>query len=316
MLAKRSPAAPESWRLARDVAFAAFALPPSGTFVVPEMPDVAELVSAAKAGNPARLLETAEAGWRGHLAWLDPHRHAADALRSLGHVAAADAVTTCMRDLVGRIPALLDASYHAMGVGMRPDGTVGKPDPVPTADDATKAWLTAKAAPGVAAPAVAAAPAPVAAFAQVAAPPPVIVRTTLAVAPAALPTREPPDAPDLEAFDAAMAQAKLPEALAAFSRVARSTRSPRARAWMAVHASRALLTANRPDLALPILLSVDDDARAHALDAWEPDLAAEILGNILDAARVEGSGVGDSRLEDTRARLVRLGDLRALTDER
>lgn len=283
ILRTQQPARPEAWRLLRDVAFATVSVPASGQFTVPDLPDVPELVAAVRAGNPQKLLEVAEDLWRRHVAWLDPHRHVSDALRKLGHEAAAEAVAQSTRDLARRLPELLEARYGSEGITMRPDGTVGKPDPVPLADADTRRWLDARPA---------------------------------AALPSAAPAGTAPGGPDLSAFDAALSAGKVGEALAAYTATARTVRAPRDQAWMAVHAARALIGAGKADLALPILLSMEELTARHDLDAWEPDLTAEILGNILTAVRVNSGGVGEERLAALRLRLVRTGDLRPLSEER
>ena len=82
--------------------------------------------SAMTGADHAGALELCEAAATDSLFWLDTHRVAADALRALGHEAAARAVRAQTAALLDRLPGL---------------DTLGFRDGAPFADAATRRWL-------------------------------------------------------------------------------------------------------------------------------------------------------------------------------
>ncbi|MCB9681142.1 MAG: type VI secretion system domain-containing protein [Alphaproteobacteria bacterium] len=273
-----APARPEAWRLPRDLAYAAFAPPAGARVPTPALPDVAALT---RAPDPATRLDTAERAWRRHLLWLDPHRVVADSLRALGHHDAADAVTDTVRSWARRWPGLLDLHYAADTVVQRPDGTVGPPAPVPCADAATRAWLTAPAAPS---------------------------RTPDSGSPEPHAQTDATSVLDLTPMTDALARNALAEAMAAWGRAARAV-SPRDRIRLTVTATQALLDAGHGRLAIPALTSSDEDIQRFEIEVWEPDLASALLGKVLTVARVHPDALDERTVQTLQRRLARLGHL-------
>jgi hypothetical protein len=142
------PSRPEPYRLARDLRWGPLSAPASTTLVVQQLPAPHRLERLAKAKDWAGLLAAAEGSWPRFVYWLTAHRFVARALQGLGHDVAADAVRDCARGLLARMPDLSDVRYVCNLPGPRPDGTIGKQDPVPVVDHATRVWLEERPAGG------------------------------------------------------------------------------------------------------------------------------------------------------------------------
>jgi hypothetical protein len=82
--------------------------------------------AAVEQADPRRVVEACEAALRAHPAWLDVHRHEAQALEALGRAEVAEAVSREIRALATTHPWLPHTAFV--------DGS-------PVADAATRAWL-------------------------------------------------------------------------------------------------------------------------------------------------------------------------------
>jgi type VI secretion system protein VasJ len=136
-LARRDAAtAAQPWvyRLPRDWRWAESPQPrPDQGSRTPIPPPAADHLESLHDEDPLRRLEAAERAWPTRVCWLDPHRHAAEALVRLGRTAAAEAVRVVTLELVVRLRQP-DVLGHDLTALQFDDGT-------PFADDATKAWL-------------------------------------------------------------------------------------------------------------------------------------------------------------------------------
>ena len=73
------------------------------------------------------------------------------------------------------------------------------------------------------------------------------------------------------------------------------------------------LDGGKPTLALPILEALDEDARKHLLDDWEPSLCAEVIKSLLLCHKALGTGGDDERVRKLYGRLSTLDVLAALS---
>lgn len=86
----------------------------------------------AEAGNWDGILASLDEVVSEHRFWLDPHRHASNALENLGYADAKVAHLLEVALLLRRAPGLVDFTFN---------------DGVPLADDQTKAWIDAEVRP-------------------------------------------------------------------------------------------------------------------------------------------------------------------------
>jgi len=127
-----SPGDPRAYALHRVAAWLPVVDPPpdqGGETMLPppNQEVVAAIPSLVAAGNHAETVNRCEEATEDSLFWLDPHRHAANALGALGHQAARMAVITQVAAFLGRFPRLADLTFQG--------GT-------PFADDQTRLWLS------------------------------------------------------------------------------------------------------------------------------------------------------------------------------
>lgn len=283
---KRSanPRDPMAYRLPRIALWMAIRQAPPATagqtsIPAPQPPDsLARLEGKLAAQQWAGVLEETESRMATAVFWLDLHYCAYSALRGMGpdFTPAAEAISGEVRGLLQRLPELPELSFAG---GM------------PLASDATRAWIreTVMAAPGGGG-----------------------ARSSGGLVLAA--EGGEPDGL-AEARDQAAALAgggKLSEAVRLFEAGAARAVKARERAAWKVAVARLCADAGRHDVALAQLEALQDDLQSTTLEAWDPELASQML-RLLLAARQKAvpAGAGPDEHQKTRELLRRLARLDA-----
>lgn len=283
---KRStnPRDPMAYRLPRIALWMAIKQAPPATggqtsIPAPQPPDsFAKLEGKLAAQQWAGVLEETESRMATAVFWLDLHYCAYSALRGMGpdFFPASEAVAGEVRGLVQRLPELPDLAF-AGGA--------------PLASEATRAWIreTVMAAPGGGG----------------AKPSGGLVLSAEGGEPEGL----------AEARDAAAALVgggKLAEAVRLFEAGAARAVKARERAAWKVAVARLCADAGRHDVALAQLEALQDDLQSTTLEAWDPELASQML-RLLLAARQKAvpAGAAPDEQQRTRELLRRLARLDA-----
>lgn len=285
------PGVPAPYRLGRSWAWMSAALPARDDqdlnrtrleFVHQQTADKMRRLVEAQAW--AEALVVAEKIWPRSLFWLDPHHVSSLALRGLGHEDAAAAVEEEVRALVGRLPALPGLRFA---------------DNTPLANDRTQAWLRSSGEVGSGAvdertssPLRHVVPAS-----------PAVVADATSLAPA-------PTAPGLDILVScgeALRGGRPREAASQMEVHLRSIGSGREAFRVRVRFVHLLLDAGLTQAASPLLAALDEEASAHHLDRWEPELAADLVAALLrHRARPIGKP-SPPEAEALRGRAARLG---------
>jgi type VI secretion system protein VasJ len=289
-LFRTDPANPASYRITRSTTWGWLVELPAnekGTTYLPACPveAVKQCEACAAAGDWTAVVRESESGFTERIFGFDLQRHLLQAMSRLGEpfAAARLAVATELAGLLRRLPGLPDLRFA--------DGT-------PLADAATKAWITDEilaAGPGAA---------------------PRDARTDAAAG---------KDGMDLEA---AIAEARrlqgsgnLQKAVGLFKEgVARASKRRQRFLWRLALA-KLCLEAGKPQLALPQLVSLDEDIGRFCLEEWEPDLSLEVVHHLflcrqrLAAGLPERTSDVEHQLQELYQRLCRLDVNAALAVE-
>lgn len=285
---------PMAYRLPRIALWMAIkqAPPATGgqtTIPAPQPPDsLAKLEGKLAAQQWAGVIEETEGRMVNAVFWLDLHYCAYSALRGMGpdFTPAAEAIAAEVRGLVQRLPELPDLAFAG--------GT-------PLASDATRAWIreTVMAAPG--------------SGGGGGKPSGGLVLSA--------------DGGEPEGLDAAREEAaklagggKLAEAVRLFEAGAARAIKARERAAWKVAVARLCADAGRHDVALAQLEALQDDLQSTTLEAWDPELASQMLRLQL-AARQKAVPAGappdeQQKTRDLLRRLARLDAAAALEFQR
>ena len=279
-----SPRDPMAYRLPRIALWMAIKQSPPATagqttIPAPLPPDsLAKLEGKLAAQQWAGVLEETESRMGTALFWLDLHYCAWSALRGMGpdFAPAAEGVAAEVRGLLLRLPELPDLAF-AGGV--------------PLASEATRSWIreTVMAAPGGGG----------------GKPTGGLVLSAEGGEPEGL----------AEARDAAAALAgggKLGDAVRLFEAGAARAIKARERAAWKVAVARVCADAGRHDVALAQLEALQDDLQSTTLEAWDPELASQMLRLQLSARqKAVPAGAGAEEQQKTRDLLRRLARLDA-----
>lgn len=279
-----NPRDPMAYRLPRIATWIAIKQSPPATagatsIPAPQPPDsAAKLEGKLAAQQWAGVLEETESRMATSVFWLDLHYFAYTALRGMGPEfhPASDAVATEVRGLVQRLPELPDLTFAG---GM------------PLANEATRAWIrdTVLAAPG------GGGARPSAGLAL-----PVEMGEPEGLAAA----RD--EAAGLASGGRIADAVRLLEAGAA-----RSVRARERAAWK-VAVARVCADSGRHDVALAQLEALQDDLQSTTLEAWDPELASQMLRLLLSARqKALPAGAGPEEQQKTRELLRRLARLDA-----
>ena len=279
-----NPRDPMAYRLPRIALWMAIKQSPPATgglttIPAPQPPDsLAKLEGKLAAQQWAGVLEETESRMATAVYWLDLHYCAWSALRGMGaeFVPAAEAVASEVRGLLQRLPELPDLSF-AGGVAL--------------ASEATRAWIreTVMAAPGGGGAKATGG----------------LVLSAEGGEPAGL----------AAARDEAAGLAgggKLAEAVRLFEAGAARAVKARERAAWKVAVARVCADAGRHDVALAQLEALQDDLQSTTLEAWDPELASQMLRLQLSARqKAVPAGAGPEEQQKTRDLLRRLARLDA-----
>lgn len=284
---KRStnPRDPMAYRLPRIALWMAIKQAPPATggqtsIPAPQPPDsLAKLEGKLAAQQWAGVLEETESRMANAVFWLDLHYCAYSALRGMGadFHPASDAVAAEVRGLVQRLPELPDLSF-AGGV--------------PLASEATRAWIreTVMAAPGGGGGARASGG---------------LMLSAEGGEPEGL-------AGARDEAAALAAGGKLADAVRLFEAGAARAIKARERAAWKVAVARLCADAGRHDVALAQLEALQDDLQSTTLEAWDPELASQMLRLQLSARqKAVPAGAGPDEQAKTRDLLRRLARLDA-----
>jgi type VI secretion system protein VasJ len=282
-----NPRDPMAYRLPRIATWIAIKqAPPANAGVTsipaPQPPDtLAKLEGRIAAQQWAGVLEETESFMANSVFWLDLHYYAWSALKGMGGEfgPAAEAVAAEVRALVQRLPELPSLAFAG-----------GQP----LAGDATRSWIaeTVLAAPGGGGGGG---------------------RSSGGLQLSA-------DGGEPEGLTEAREQAaslaaenRLAEAVRLFEAgAARAIRARERAAWK-VAVARLCADSGRPDVALAQLEALQDDLQTTTLEAWDPELASQML-RLLLSARQKAVPAGAASPEDhakTRELLRRLARLDA-----
>lgn len=284
-----NPRDPMAYRLPRIAAWIAVQQsPPSNagatSIPAPQPPDtLAKLEGRIAAQQWAGVLEETEGRIGTSVFWLDLHYFAYTALRGMGadFVPAAEAVATEVRSLVQRLPDLPSLSFAG---GM------------PLASEATRAWITdtVLAAPGSGGGGGGSS-------------------SGLSLGLAAE-SAEPEGLAEARTRAAELAAGgQLTEAVRLFEAGAARAIKARERAAWRVAIARVCADAGRHDVALAQLEALQDDLQSTTLEAWDPELASQML-RLLLTTRQKALPAGAAAPEEqskTRELLRRLARLDA-----
>ncbi len=280
-----NPRDPMAYRLPRIAAWIAIKQGPpanGGVTSIPAPPaDVATKIETKLAAQQwPGVLEETEGFMAGSVYWLDLHYWAYTALRGMGpeFVPAAEAVAGEVRSLLQRLPELVDLQF----AGGRP-----------LAGDAARSWIrdTVMAAPG---------------GGGGARPSGGLQLSAEAGEPEGL-------AEAREQAAALAAENRLAEAVRLFEAGgARAIRARERAAWK-VAVAQLCADAGRHDVAMAQLEALQDDLQSTTLEAWDPELASQML-RLLLTARQKAVPAGAAAPEEhakTRELLRRLARLDA-----
>ena len=280
------PGDPAAYRIGRSWAWMLAELParddqaPARTrleFVHQQTADKLQRLVASGAWD--ETLSVAEKIWPRSLFWLDPHRATSLALSSLGHEEAARAVEDCVLTLVRRLPELPRLQFA---------------DQTPLASADTQLWLTTLGERGAAR----AAP---------------MEQTITAVNARPSPTSPEPlpsDGSEEEALAlaaTALGAGRPREAAALIEAHIRGLSSGRAVFRARVRFAHLLLDAGQGQAVGPLLAALDEEASAHQLDRWEPDLVAELVRALMRSRSRPPTKPQPPEAEALRSRAARLG---------
>lgn len=284
-----NPRDPMAYRLPRIASWIALKQSPPNTggatsIPAPQPPDTfAKLEARIAAQQWAGVLEETEGRIGTSVFWLDLHYFAWSALRGMGAEfhPAAEAVAGEVRGLLQRLPELPTLTFAG---GM------------PLACEAARSWIqdTVMAAPGGGGGGGAS-------------------RSGMALA-LATETAEPEGLAEArERATALAAEGKLTEAVRLFEAGAARAIKARERAAWRVAVARLCADASRHDVALAQLEALQDDLQSTTLEAWDPELASQML-RLLLTVRQKALPAGAAAPEDqqkTRELLRRLARLDA-----
>jgi type VI secretion system protein VasJ len=280
-----NPRDPMAYRLPRIATWMAIKQAPPATngattIPAPQPPDsLAKLEGKIAAQQWAGVLEETEGRMETSVFWLDLHYFAYTALRGMGPEfhPASDAVATEVRTLVQRLPELPDLSFAG---GM------------PLASEATRAWIreTVLAAPGGGGG-----------------------RPSAGLA---LPVEMGEPEGLAAARDEAAALAgggKIAEAVRLLEAGAARSVKARERAAWKVAVARLCADSGRHDVALAQLEALQDDLQSTTLEAWDPELASQMLRLLLSARQkaLPAGAAAPEEQQKTRELLRRLARLDA-----
>jgi type VI secretion system protein VasJ len=265
----QNPRDPMAYRLPRIATWIAIKQAPPASAGVTTIPapqpaeTLAKLEGRIAAQQWAGVLEETESRMSGSVFWLDLHYFAYTALRGMGpeFFPASEAVAGEVRGLLQRLPELAELSFAG---GM------------PLASDASRAWIreTVMAAPGGGG-----------------------AKSSggLALAPEG---GEPEGLGEARERAAGLVgEGKLTEAVRLFEAGAARAVKARERAAWKVALARVCADVGRHDVALAQLEALEDDLRATTLEAWDPELASQML-RLLLAARQKAVPAGAAGAED------------------
>jgi type VI secretion system protein VasJ len=282
----QNPRDPMAYRLPRIALWMAIKQSPPATggqtaIPAPQPPDsLAKLEGKLAAQQWAGVLEETESRMATAVFWLDLHYCAYSALRGMGpdSVPAAEAVASEVRGLIQRLPELPDLAFA--------DGT-------PLASDAARAWIreTVMAAPGSGGGGGSSSGG--------------LVLSADGGEPEGLEDAR-------KEADKLAGGGKLAEAVRLFEAGAARAIKARERAAWKVAVARVCADAGRHDVALAQLEALQDDLQSTTLEAWDPELASQMLRLQL-AARQKAvpSGAPPDEQQKTRDLLRRLARLDA-----
>jgi type VI secretion system protein VasJ len=243
----------------------------------PQPPDLPARLEAmlANAQFPG-ILQEVEGRIGSSVMWLDLHRFAAQALERMGadHAGAAEAVAAEVRALLLRLPGLPDLRFA---------------NDQPLAGPETKNWIRER----------------------------VLAGGEGGGGGAPAPGGDGPDDPVAAVRDEAIQlarQKKLPEALGRLAGEARRAPRLRDRVRFELEAARICMEHGHHETALAQLEGLDDEVRRAAIEAWDPDVAAQVLRTLIAARQRAGArGPEDAqRLRELLGRLSRLDVVAAL----
>ncbi|NTX53896.1 TssA family type VI secretion system protein [Myxococcus sp. CA039A] len=289
-----SSADPVSYRLLRNGVWLHLARPPAtganGRTTLQPPPDSLRSKLETLEANQrwSELLDEAESAVAQHRFALSPHRFSAAALKGLGetHTTAHAALVRELRVQLRRMPGVEDL--------LAADGS-------PLTDEATRAWLRAEV--------LQAAP-----------------RTT-AASPVRAPTtaiRLPPPSLDAESAgaqplgeeetQALLAEGRVQELVAGLQADVAAAGTGRARFVARLTLARLCAQAGQLPLARALFDALDEEVSSHALDQWEPTLAAACLEGWLATRTVEEKEGGRlaAKVRNRYRRLARLDSSAAL----
>jgi type VI secretion system protein VasJ len=290
-----NPRDPMAYRLPRIATWIAIKQAPPATGGVtsipsPQPPDMpTKLEGKLAAQQWAGVLEETESFMANSVFWLDLHYYAWSALKGMGadFGPAAEAVAAEVRALVQRLPELPGLAFAG---GM------------PLANEATRSWIaeTVLAAPGGGGGGGRASGG--------------LQLSAEGGEPEGL-------AEAREQAAALAAENKLAEAVRLFEAGAARAIKARERAAWKVAVARLCADAGRPDVALAQLEALQDDLQTTTLEAWDPELASQML-RLLLSARQKAVPAGaaspeeQAKTRDLLRRLARLDAAAALEFQR
>lgn len=289
-----SHADPVSYRLLRTGVWLHLARPPvpgaNGRTTLQPLPDSLRTKLETLEANQrwSELLDEAEAAVVQHRFSLSPHRFSAAALKGLGetHTAAHAALVRELRVQLRRMPGVEEL--------LAADGS-------PLTDEATRAWLRAEV--------LQAAPRATAAS-------PARPQTTAISLPPLSPDADSPHAQPLgeEETQALLAEGRVQELVAGLQADVAAAGTGRARFVARLTLARLCAQAGQLPLARALFDALDDEVSAHALDVWEPSLAAACLEGWLATRTVEEKEGGRlaAKVRNRYRRLARLDSSAAL----
>lgn len=282
------PSSPAPYRIARDWAWAQQGMPPRHEgrprrvgFTLAELRWPRQLQDRLAGGDWDAALRSAEHIWPKALLWLDPHHVTSLALRALGYVHAAVEVEAAVLNLTRRLPELEALEYN--------DGT-------PFARAETRAWLESLRAPH-----------------SPAAPTPSTQPAGSEHEPGPLATAFDSMADALARCASALRAGRPRDAAAVLAACLAQTSAGRDRFVLKVRFAALLMDHGHLQAAGPLLLELDELARAHNLQCWEPSLEAELLGGLLRMAAMDRTTLPEASAP-IRRRAARLGALHLLLE--